>query len=244
MTRNFNLTLALVLLSSGILGCNSANKEQELQQQKLLLELSKANTERLAELTKKEQDLAALERKVQDTLDEIKQREESLQKREGEIARQEQSLQNEKDQLRATDLRHQQAEQAIAIRQKELDGMIAQYRHREEVAENARRAESDRKKAAVGMGEKGRSYGNNLIAVAAASLWSTKERLALMQIEHDMNIYKGLHGDFPKTHEEFMKNIIEENHIKLPVLHEGQKYEYDPETETLMIRKPFNKDEP
>ena len=34
-------------------GCNGASKEQELQQEKILLELGKANTERLGELNAK-----------------------------------------------------------------------------------------------------------------------------------------------------------------------------------------------
>ena len=96
-----------------------------------------------------------------------------------------------------------------------------------------------REEAHVGMGEKGRGYGNGLIAVVAASFWSTKERLALMQIEDAVKKYKALNdGKGPKNHAEFMKNIIQENDIKLPVLPAGQDYEWDAENETLMIRKP------
>jgi hypothetical protein len=83
-----------------------------------------------------------------------------------------------------------------------------------------------------------------LIAVVAKSYWSTKERMALMQIEHDMDLYKGEHGYFPKTHAEFWKEIIEKGDLHLPKLPDGHKYEYDPETATLMILKPADPDGP
>jgi hypothetical protein len=93
--------------------------------------------------------------------------------------------------------------------------------------------------AHVGMGEKGRGYGNGYIAVVAASYWSTRERLGLMQIQHDMDLFKANNdGKGPKTHEEFMEKIIKDGAIKLPELPAGQKYQYDPSTETLMVLKP------
>jgi hypothetical protein len=101
-----------------------------------------------------------------------------------------------------------------------------------------------REEAQVGMGEKGRGYGNGLIPVVAASYWSTKERLALMQIQHNMDLYKGEHGYFPKTHAEFMEEIVKKGDLQLPKLPEGHKYQYDPETATLMILRPADPNEP
>jgi hypothetical protein len=96
-----------------------------------------------------------------------------------------------------------------------------------------------REEAHVGMGEKGRGYGHTYIAVAAASLWAVKERLALDMIKHNMDLYKADHdGKGPKDHAEFMQKIIKEGDIKLPVLPEGHTYEYDPTTEQLMVRMP------
>ncbi len=96
-----------------------------------------------------------------------------------------------------------------------------------------------REQAHVGMGVKGHGYGGSYIAVVAASYWSTKERLGLMQIQHDMDLFKANNdGKGPKTHEEFMQKIIKEGAIKLPELPPGQKYLYDPATETLMVLKP------
>jgi hypothetical protein len=97
----------------------------------------------------------------------------------------------------------------------------------------------------VGMGEKGRGYGHTYIAVAAASLWAVKERMAIDMIKHAMDLYKADHdGKAPKTHEEFMQKIIKENDIKLPVLPEGNTYEYDPTTEELMVRVPQDPNAP
>jgi hypothetical protein len=79
--------LGFALVVSGCTG--GASREQELQQQKLMLELSKANTEGLAELTKKESDLTSLAKQNEAALQEIKRREGSLQEREGELARRE-----------------------------------------------------------------------------------------------------------------------------------------------------------
>jgi hypothetical protein len=102
-----------------------------------------------------------------------------------------------------------------------------------------------REKAAVGMGEKGRGYGHGYIAVAAASFWAVKERIALNLIQHAMDLYKADHdGKGPRNHEEFMQKIVKENDIKLPMLPEGHKYEYDPTTEELMVMKPEDPNEP
>jgi hypothetical protein len=102
-----------------------------------------------------------------------------------------------------------------------------------------------RDQAHVGMGEKGRGYGKTYIAVAAASLWAVKERVALDMIKHNMDLYKADHdGKGPKDHKEFMQKIIKEGDIKLPVLPEGHTYEYDPTTEQLMVRMPEDPNAP
>jgi hypothetical protein len=50
-------------------------------------------------------------------------------------------------------------------------------------------------------------------------------------------MYKGLNGSNPKTHDEFMSKIIQENNIQLPELPPGDKYVYDPEKGELMVEK-------
>jgi hypothetical protein len=103
--------------------------------------------------------------------------------------------------------------------------------------------ETVREPAAPGMGEKGRDYGTGPVATPVGALFSTKEKLAYeIQIPHTLEIYKASHGDYPKTHEEFIKEIIEAGGIKLPELPQGQRYVYDPETHTLMIEHPVRQD--
>jgi hypothetical protein len=53
-----------------------------------------------------------------------------------------------------------------------------------------------------------------------------------------MRLYNGSHGTNPKTHEEFMSQIIEANNIQLPDLPSGQEYVYDPEKAELMVQRP------
>ena len=50
-----------------------------------------------------------------------------------------------------------------------------------------------------------------------------------------MQTYKALHDGAPKTHDEFMKEIIQAAEIRLPELPAGDRYIYDPKTEQLMV---------
>ena len=53
-----------------------------------------------------------------------------------------------------------------------------------------------------------------------------------------MQLYKGLHdGKAPKTHQQFMQEIIKPNRIQLPTLPARHRYIYDPATEELMVEK-------
>ena len=101
-------------------------------------------------------------------------------------------------------------------------------------------AETVQKPAAVGMGEKGRGYGEGIIATPIKALWATREQLVLIQIQDALRIYKALdsQGHGPKNHQEFMEKIIKENHIQLPVLPPGHRYVYDPVKEELMVEQP------
>jgi len=94
-----------------------------------------------------------------------------------------------------------------------------------------------RSKAEVGVGAKGRNYGMGPVATPIAAYFRTKERLAFdIQIPHAMQLYKAMHDNQgPKTHEQFMKEIIQENQIRLPDLRKGDRYLYDPAKEELMV---------
>jgi hypothetical protein len=99
--------------------------------------------------------------------------------------------------------------------------------------------ESVQKKAEVGVGKKGRGYGQGFITTPAATLFTVKERIAYdIQIPQAMQMFKGTEGRAPNTHEEFMEKIIKANQINLPLLPDGERYIYDPKTEQLMVEQP------
>jgi hypothetical protein len=97
-----------------------------------------------------------------------------------------------------------------------------------------------REKAAVGMGEQGRGYGEGFVATPIKALFRVKESLALDQIKHDLDIFKAQdpQGRGPKTHEEFIEKIVKAGGIRLPPLPPGQRYVYDPAQEELFVEQP------
>jgi hypothetical protein len=97
-----------------------------------------------------------------------------------------------------------------------------------------------REKAAVGMGEKGRGYGSDMITMPVKAMWTAKEKIVLDQMHHALDLYKASQGHAPKTQQEFMDRIIKENHLQLPTLPAGHRYVYDPDTEELMVERPNN----
>ena len=102
--------------------------------------------------------------------------------------------------------------------------------------------ETVREPAAPGMGKKGRDYGTGPVATPVGTLFYAKEKITYDQIRRGLDLYKASHEDYPKTHEEFMAEIVEAGGIKLPELPQGQRYVYDPETHTLMIEHPVRQD--
>ncbi|MEN6457642.1 MAG: hypothetical protein ABFC63_01820 [Thermoguttaceae bacterium] len=98
----------------------------------------------------------------------------------------------------------------------------------------AKPAEPAREKAQVGVGEKGRDYPAGMYA--PKTYWAIKETLAFdVQIPKAMQLFKATEGRAPKDHAEFMERIIKEGMIQLPELPAGDRYEYDPKTEELMV---------
>jgi hypothetical protein len=94
------------------------------------------------------------------------------------------------------------------------------------------------KKAEVGVGEKGRGYGQGVIATPAASFWAVREKIEFLKIEQAMQLFKATEDRAPKDNDEFMEKIIKANNIHLPELPEGDRYMYDPKTEQLMVESP------
>jgi hypothetical protein len=95
-----------------------------------------------------------------------------------------------------------------------------------------------REKADVGAGKKGH-YGPGFITTPLATYWRSQEMVAYrIKVPHALNLYKGMHGHFPKTQEEFEREILKPNKITLPDLPEGHRYAYDPQKGELLVERP------
>ena len=101
--------------------------------------------------------------------------------------------------------------------------------------------DTERVKAEKGVGIKGRSLDQyeGVLVTPAKAYFSARERIVFeIQVPNALNLYKASEGHAPKTHDEFMKKIVQANQIKLPPLPPGHKYVYDPMTEQLMVERP------
>lgn len=107
-------------------------------------------------------------------------------------------------------------------------------------ANNAVAEDAELKKADVGAGVKGHYSAEGIILTPIATKFRIEENIAFnIQIPQAMNLYKAEHNNKgPKTHDEFMRVIIQESGVSLPELRPGESYVYDPESEQLMISSP------
>ena len=78
--------------------------------------------------------------------------------------------------------------------------------------------------------------GGGYLATVLSARFRAEHKLTLIQVEHAMNLFNGLHGHYPKSHDEFMEQIIRANSIQLPQLDEGFEYLYDPSDHELKMR--------
>jgi len=96
--------------------------------------------------------------------------------------------------------------------------------------------------AKPGVGKKGRDYGGGTVAAPITTpveqYFSIRQRVEFMKLTKSMQLYEVQHDGLPKTHEEFMKKIIEANLINLPELPDGESYRWDPEKGQLMVDRP------
>ena len=101
-----------------------------------------------------------------------------------------------------------------------------------------------RKTAEVGDGRKGHyeEFGRmSIFSHNIGAMYRMQERLTYnIEIPHAMNLYKATNGRAPQTHEEFWREIIQANKLKMPELKEGCRYEYNPQTEELEVVYPLD----
>lgn len=77
-------------------------------------------------------------------------------------------------------------------------------------------------------GRRSRRAGGHLGAVASASFFA-KHQLLIDHVKHINQLYRAATGDYPKSHDEFMKEIIQANGLPLPELEPEHEYIYVPE---------------
>jgi hypothetical protein len=94
----------------------------------------------------------------------------------------------------------------------------------------------DVEKAQVGVGEKGRGYGGGIITEPIRARFRAEDSINFAAMEKTISLFKATKGRMPKSHEEFMTEIIEKGAIKLPDLPDGDEYVYDPQAGELMVR--------
>jgi hypothetical protein len=96
-------------------------------------------------------------------------------------------------------------------------------------------------KAERGVAAAGRSLDEHagLLVTPAKAYFSVRERAVFdIQIPEALKLFKATNGNGPRSHDEFMAQVIEANQIQLPELADGQRYVYDPQTEQLMVERP------
>lgn len=63
-----------------------------------------------------------------------------------------------------------------------------------------------------------------------------EQKLNMFTVQHALNLFYGLEGRYPESHEEFMEKIVEFNNIELEPLEEPYEYWYNAETNELWKR--------
>lgn len=94
--------------------------------------------------------------------------------------------------------------------------------------------------AQVGVGQKGRTLGQpGFLTTPVYVYFRSQEMVAFrIQVPQAMQLFKATNGRAPESHEEFWREIIEANGIKLPQLPPGHRYVYDPAREELLVEQP------
>ena len=96
--------------------------------------------------------------------------------------------------------------------------------------------EMERKKAEVGVGKAGQGIEYQLGTTAVKTYFVAREKTVFdMQVPHTLNLYRAEHGYGPRSHDEFMRDIIQAGQIELPTLPPGERYVWDPDKQELFV---------
>lgn len=78
---------------------------------------------------------------------------------------------------------------------------------------------------------------SNPVTGALEAFEPSKQRIAILEIKHAVDIFQATEGRYPKDFDEFMQRVVKENNISLPVLGPGFYYQYDVENHELLVVK-------
>jgi len=94
-------------------------------------------------------------------------------------------------------------------------------------------------RAKAGAGKKGRGYGGGMVTEPIAAHFRIRQKLVFdVQIPEALKLFEAEHGFTPRSHDEFLDEVIEKNNIELPELPEGHSYVFNPVKKELMVRRP------
>jgi hypothetical protein len=75
--------------------------------------------------------------------------------------------------------------------------------------------------------------GGGAMSTIVRTRFVAEHRMNMIQVEHALNLFWGLEGRYPDSHEEFMEKIVEANGLVLPELDGPYEYVYNPEDHQL-----------
>jgi hypothetical protein len=93
----------------------------------------------------------------------------------------------------------------------------------------------EKEKQAGGVSKAPRITAKDPITLQGNAYVSIIGQSSMLKIKHDLDLYQATNGEYPKTLQEFMDNIIKPNGIKLPTLPAYQEYAYDAANHQLVI---------
>jgi hypothetical protein len=64
-----------------------------------------------------------------------------------------------------------------------------------------------------------------------------ENRLTLLNMQKALDFYKATNGYYPRSHDDFMREIVQANQIQLPTLQPGERYVYDPQDAKLYVER-------
>ena len=76
------------------------------------------------------------------------------------------------------------------------------------------------------------------VQAPVSAMFRTEQRLAFMQVDHALSLFRAENGRGPNSHEEFMERIVRTNQLQLPRLPDGETYYFDARSGELMVRRP------